>query len=356
MTVALLAFLAGVLLGMGGTGANALLVPLLNLFSGLKLSKIITAGILSSAFLKPATAALHTRGKKLNSGIIRFLLLGSLPAALLGTWVFSKIINEKAFHAYWNYAFAVLLSVCAAALMASIYKTSVYQNRRLYTEYRDASRVAGKNPTRGHPSSQTFGQTRRWLPLSSVYRGVRGAEVQENADGFSGVSAYKKVAVLILGIASGFLFGLTSIGSGSLTVSFLSLIFPEMSSQDLVAIDLLQAAPLAIFAAAGQLWFASFDMELFLLLTLMGIPGMICGWMLSRKMSNRILKVAIAITIWMVSVEYAYKSGGPALLLLPATVLFIFATLFRRQQISTRRKEEKILLFSASQSWLSDKL
>ncbi len=347
MTVALLAFLAGVLLGVGGTGANALLVPVLNLVSGLKVGKIITAGIVSSALLKPATAALYTARKKLNFAVAGYLLLGSLPAALLATWVFVKIAETKVSRHHWDYVFSLLLSICSAALLLSIYKGFALRSRRSGGDFPlppgSGIRSFAAPRKREAASSAALFFLRRAILFRDSDNGKRnGAEGK-----YFAVSAAKKGAVFVLGVVSGFLFGLTSIGSGSLTVSFLSLIFPEMDTRELVAIDLLQAAPLSVFAAAGQILFAALDMRLFLVLTLMGFPGMICGWLLSRRLPNLLLKGVIAAVIWLVAADYAYKSGGSVMLVLPATVLGIFAVLLCRRQVSFRREKNSLLSFSA---------
>ncbi|MEZ5161545.1 MAG: sulfite exporter TauE/SafE family protein [Marmoricola sp.] len=62
----------------------------------------------------------------------------------------------------------------------------------------------------------------------------------------------KLIPTLLVGAVGGLLVGITSVGSGSLIMVALLLIYPTLSAVKLVGTDLLQAVPLVFAAAVGH--------------------------------------------------------------------------------------------------------
>ena len=63
----------------------------------------------------------------------------------------------------------------------------------------------------------------------------------------------RPVPTLIVGIVGGLIVGLTSVGSGSLMIVALMLLYPNLTTAELVGTDLVQAIPLVGAAALGHL-------------------------------------------------------------------------------------------------------
>ena len=55
---------------------------------------------------------------------------------------------------------------------------------------------------------------------------------------------------------------MTSVGSGSLMIVALMLLYPTLSSKELVGTDLVQAVPLVLAAAIGHLLWGEFELGL----------------------------------------------------------------------------------------------
>lgn len=72
----------------------------------------------------------------------------------------------------------------------------------------------------------------------------------------------KPIPTLLVGVVGGVIVGMTSVGSGSLMIVLLMLLYPRLSSKSLVGTDLVQAIPLVASAALGQLVFGHINFGL----------------------------------------------------------------------------------------------
>src|SRR5205814_8693990 len=82
---------------------------------------------------------------------------------------------------------------------------------------------------------------------------------------------------VLVGVVGGLIVGMTSVGSGSLMIVLLMLLYPRLSSRSLVGTDLVQAVPLVLSAALGQLVFGHIDFGLAGALILGSVPGVYVG-------------------------------------------------------------------------------
>src|SRR6202011_6399924 len=72
----------------------------------------------------------------------------------------------------------------------------------------------------------------------------------------------KRVATVLIGMAGGFIVGMTSVGSGSLMMVMLLLLYPRLSAKQLVGTDLVQAIPLVGAATLSHALFGHIDVGL----------------------------------------------------------------------------------------------
>jgi hypothetical protein len=75
----------------------------------------------------------------------------------------------------------------------------------------------------------------------------------------------------------GLVVGLTSVGSGSLIIIMLLMLYPRMKLSELVGTDLVQAVPLVASAALGHMIFGDFKLSLTAAILLGSIPGVFIG-------------------------------------------------------------------------------
>src|SRR5665213_2135378 len=68
-------------------GGGALMTPMLVLLFGVTPSAAIASDLMAALFMKPAGVAIHWRRKTVNNDIVKYLCVGSVPAAFAGTYV-----------------------------------------------------------------------------------------------------------------------------------------------------------------------------------------------------------------------------------------------------------------------------
>jgi uncharacterized membrane protein YfcA len=84
--------------------------------------------------------------------------------------------------------------------------------------------------------------------------------------------------------------GMTSVGSGSLMIVLLMLLYPRLSSKSLVGTDLMQAIPLVASAALGQFIFGHINFGVAGALILGSVPGVYLGARFSALAPDRIVR------------------------------------------------------------------
>ena len=85
----------GFLVGMTGAGGGALMTPMLILFFNVKPSTAISSDLVAAVLMRPVGAAVHMTKKTVNYGLVGYMVLGSVPAALLGAWSLHLLGNSK---------------------------------------------------------------------------------------------------------------------------------------------------------------------------------------------------------------------------------------------------------------------
>src|ERR687887_1856138 len=87
----------------------------------------------------------------------------------------------------------------------------------------------------------------------------------------------RPLPTVLVGAAGGLVVGMTSVGSGSLMIVMLLLLYPMLRSSELVGTDLVQAIPLVGSAALGHVLFGDFRLDLTASLLLGSVPGVYLG-------------------------------------------------------------------------------
>lgn len=77
----------GFLVGLTGMGGGALMTPMLVLIFGVTPSAAISSDLIAALFMKPLGVAVHWHKKTIQPLLVWYLCYGSVPAAILGTYV-----------------------------------------------------------------------------------------------------------------------------------------------------------------------------------------------------------------------------------------------------------------------------
>ena len=235
--------LIGFLVGLTGMGGGALMTPVLILFFGFKPTLAVGTDVTYAAITKTFGAWRHWRLGSVDLPLVLYLVLGSVPSTLAGVGMVHYLQT--------NYG----------AQLDSI----------LYRAIGIALVIVGVT-----------------LVARSVVR-VDASRRRENI----GLSTRRKVFTVMLGAATGFVVGLTSVGSGTFLGMFLLTAYPLATSR-VVGTDVFQAAILLYATAIAQASIGNVDLWMVAALLVGSIPGIIAGSQLTIRTPTRVLRLCLA--------------------------------------------------------------
>jgi uncharacterized protein len=275
------AFGVGVVVGLTGMGGGALMTPVLVFFFGVPPLAAVSSDLVASAVMKPVGGLVHLRHGSVHLGLVRWLCLGSVPAAFCGVLLAKALGNSAEVDRFIQKALGVALLVAAAGLVARAYLRLVERARR---------RDLGPS---GEPAS---------LPPPPI--------------------VIRPVPTVLVGALGGVVVGLTSVGSGSLIIVSLLALYPLLRASQLVGTDLVQAVPLVTAAAVGHLIFGDFQFDVAAALVVGSVPGVWVGAMMSSRAPGGLIRRALAIVL---TVSGLKLLGAPTSVTAMAVVVLVVA-------------------------------
>ena len=94
--VVLAGFLVGAIVGMTGMGGGALMTPVLVFFFGVPALAAVSSDVVASFFMKPIGGIVHLRRGTVRTDLVKWLALGSVPAAFAGVFVLRAMGDSQA--------------------------------------------------------------------------------------------------------------------------------------------------------------------------------------------------------------------------------------------------------------------
>jgi uncharacterized membrane protein YfcA len=252
LPLALGGLLVGTVVGLTGMGGGALMTPMLVFFFGADPMTAISSDLVASVVMKPAGALVHLRRGTVNVPLVAWLCLGSVPSAFFGAWFISQQPRGDDLDAVLRTLIGIALLVAASGLVI----------RALFQMYRNRLPL-GEGPA----------------PLTRPNVEVRPGPT------------------VLLGAIAGFIVGITSVGSGSIIIVVLLLMYPRLKASSLVGTDLTQAIPLVGSAALGHILFGSFSMTVTAWLLVGAIPGAFIGAQISSRAPGGLIRRALAVLL-----------------------------------------------------------
>src|SRR3954451_2282531 len=262
LSIVVAGLVVGFIVGLTGMGGGALMTPAL-IFLGVgggEAAVVVTADLTAAAVYKSGGALIHAREGSPNFALARWLIIGSVPMAFLGPWLVHHVTsNEDELDKLLKemIGFALLLAAATYAL-------------RLYINLR---RVRG-----GHPDADPNPPVRPLLTL-------------------------------LVGAVGGLLVGITSVGSGSVIMVALLMLYPGLSAVRLVGTDLVQAVPLVLSAAIANIIATGLDWSILIPLVIGSLPGSMLGSRIAPSGPQAILRRGIGLVPTMAGVAPLDKAG-----------------------------------------------
>ena len=234
----------GFVVGLTGMGGGALMTPILVLLFGIEPLTAVSSDIVASMVMKPIGGAVHWKRGTVHKPLVKWLMLGSIPTAFLGVLLLRKLGSGVGLQGGVKTALGVALLVVVTGLVVK----------------------------------PLLGARRR--PGDSIIP----FEV-------------KPLPTLLIGIVGGLIVGITSVGSGSLIIIMLMMIYPRMKLSELVGTDLVQAVPLVASAALGHLLFGSFKLGLTASILIGSVPGVFIGARFSSRAPDYLIRPALMVVL-----------------------------------------------------------
>jgi uncharacterized membrane protein YfcA len=230
--IALIGFLIALAVGITGIGGGSFTVPALVLIVGMPAASSVGTAFVFAGVLRLLAAPFYLVGRHVHWRYLRLLIQGAIPGLLLGTLLL-RLLSK----AGGNPAIVVILGVILT-VSSSISFFSRLQNQNF-----------------AHKNSH-------WLPWLALPIGVEA--------------------------------GFSSAGAGALgTVLLLN--YSEMTPPEVVGTDILFGLVLAVIGSLFQWKFGAIDGGVLWLLLAGGVPGVLIGSLLARRVPARRLKFVIAL-------------------------------------------------------------
>jgi uncharacterized protein len=265
--------------GLTGMGGGALMTPVLVLFFGVPPLAAVSSDLVASAVMKPVGSLVHLRRGTVNLGLVKWLCIGSIPGAFSGVIIARSLGKGQQVQDIIRFALAVALLLAAVGLIVRAYIRLVERARR-----RDGRATPlPQGPPRVH-----------LRPLPTILVGALG----------------------------GLVVGLTSVGSGSLIIIALMVLYPTLTANELVGTDLVQAVPLVASAALGHIFFGDFKLEVTTSLLLGSIPGVWIGAHLSAQAPGGLVRRALAFVLLASSLKLFNVSNTNTAIVLGVVLVF----------------------------------
>jgi len=244
----------GILVGLTGVGAGALMTPILIFFGGFPPAVAIATDLLYASITKLVGGVAYLRHGNVEWRLLRPLWIGGLGGSFVGVFLVFTVIDRPFGARFLQLALASIVVIAALALFRRNFRstTASITPRRL----RD-----------GNKAGLAFG-------------------------GSAGI---------------GFVMSLTSVGAGALGMALLSKISGKNASpRSLVGTDLLFAVPLALISGASYLYGGLVNINLLANLLIGSIPGVLLGSLLARKTSPRKLQIAVSFSLILAAILMAH--------------------------------------------------
>ncbi len=235
----------GILVGLTGVGGGALMTPLLIFGFGITPAVAVGTDLMFAAITKANGVWVHAHQSSVEWRVVRWLLTGSLPAALLTLLALRQVDLQT------DAAQNVLTTTLGLALIISA--GALIFRRRLAQSDTDL----------------THDETGRKTQIATV----------------------------LAGVVLGALVTLTSVGAGALGAAVLFWLYPRMKAVRVVGTDLAHAVPLATVAGLGHWYMGTVDWVLLGSLLIGSLPGIYIGSRLSARVPEVLLRSILAVLL-----------------------------------------------------------
>src|SRR4051794_1680209 len=180
-------------------GGGALMTPILVLVFNVQPLAAVSSDLVAAVVMKPVGGLVHLRRGTVNTSLVRWLVVGSVPSAFAGVLVLKALGDSQHVQDVVKPCLGFALLIAVASMLAKAILNQRHLSRDLAERSRGSAAV---------------------VPGPLVVR---------------------KVPTVLIGVVGGLVVGMTSVGSGSLIIVMLLILYPMLQASSLVGTDLVQA-------------------------------------------------------------------------------------------------------------------
>lgn len=259
----------GFVVGMTGVGGGSLMTPILVSVFGIKMAVAVGTDLLYAAITKSNGVFSHARQNTVEWGIVKRMLLGSVPASLITSVCLFKLSESGVqYDQYLTVVLGVMLILTACVLLLK-------------------SRIAQNTST----ASFSFNTK---------------------------ATAY---FTTLSGVALGVLVTLSSVGAGAFGAALLMVMYPKLSAIKIIGTDLAHAVPLTLIAGVGHLFHAAdpalaeaasswrvgnVDFQLLMGLLVGSLPAIWVGTKCANRVPDKWMRPAMACVLLLLGIKYTF--------------------------------------------------
>ncbi len=288
--IALTALVIGTIVGMTGMGGGALMTPAL-IFLGINPTAAVANDLVAAAIYKSVGAGVHWREGSPNLRLAMWLGVGSVPCAFAGAFIVQAVGGEGEQDGFVKIAigYALLLAAATYAL-------------RLVVNLREVASGTARHDEDPH---------------------------------------VRPYATLLVGAVGGLLVGITSVGSGSIIMVTLLLLYPGLQAVKLVGTDLVQAVPLVLAAAVSHVIVTGIDWDVLIPLVIGSTPGIYVGSKIANRVPQMFIRRGIVFLLFITGLNLL--GVNPIIALVAGVAALVVGTFawqaLRRRYAAARERE-----------------
>ncbi|HUL85655.1 MAG TPA: sulfite exporter TauE/SafE family protein [Actinomycetota bacterium] len=245
--------IVGFTVGLTGMGGGALMTPILLIFFGISPTAAVSSDLVAAMVMKPVGGGVHVRRRTVRWELVKWLCLGSIPAAFAGVLLLHASGDSEAIENTTKIFLGVTLTLAAIAMVF-----------------------------------------RAWLQARRSAQARAGLRATLPTDGAIHV---RVLLTIVIGAVGGLLVGLTSVGSGSIIIVCLMLTYPQLRGAQLVGTDLVQAVPLVTSAAIAHIVVGDFQLGLTTSILIGALPAVYVGARLSSRAPDAIIRPVLVFVL-----------------------------------------------------------
>lgn len=242
----------GLAIGVTGVGGGSLMTPLLLVF-GFPLHIAVGTDLVYAAITKSGGVWAHSLKQSINWNLVMLLAAGSIPGTAITILCLKYFFDDPtAYTSILSTALGVMLILTALAM--------VFRNR---------IKASGLN-----------------IPDS--------------------LKKSRHAITVLMGLLLGILVTLSSVGAAVVATALLMLMYPRLSSIQVVGTNIAHAVPLTLIAGSGHAYLGNVDYLLLVFLLVGSLPAIYLGTRISSRVPDRLLQQLLITILFGVGVKFTF--------------------------------------------------